>query len=1270
MATETPGQTETFAASPWLRAARSLEGKLGIGLGLLSVLVSVVEKTVGFLDRIGISKSSWNVIAWLLVIAAIGFYLREVVRARRFVIHRPTTAFIGADSFTERDQKRFFGRNNEIEEITRKLVDNPQLRFFILSGESGCGKTSLIRAGLMPELEQKHDCATLYLRLYNHPAKSLREGLQKIRAPGELVAAPAPKLFAELQAAHARSGKGTLVLFIDQFQEFFINPLPTNERKLFFDFVRDTVGAADAPFKLVFALRSEFFERMSDFDDYIEDVFQQANRKRIDLFVRERARTVIQLSLQSAADDPAQGLPWSGSLIERVLNDLEIERRGSVLTETGPIVLPAELQIVCQMVQRRGWVEARQYTSKEQLIRDYLAEAIEASPSPNLSKLMLLALIHENNISRAQPQTPAEIARKVSALTAIEARRYLEYLDVNCRLVSQVVQQKSPDSSKEIAYELAHDYLVNIINSLTGTVMDESRRANLSLQEHRTRHVYDHGHRVPIADCWRIRKHATIQITAEDRLLLRRSIRTFAYRAGAVMILPVLLVCAVRYSTVHFDTRYDEKRNSTVVVRQGLSFLQPLLGSNTILVDTGVELNDLAEDGAAACRNHEWLMSFQHEAGARWAGYLKQWRKEKLLKELDAPDPIAVARAADELLKLNLLDEKSIASALLRRLNGRTFEQSGEADLSGIVNLLLRLNVERDVIAQPLRRMWSNHRPGGQPGALLLKISVQDDEVVSTFSKHFRERAGQYISYGDFKDLEPSLPLFRYDSGESSFGESSELNGLNNELNTDNKAKERSLNNELNEQGHNYQASYNLSTVARDGREVQDSWLIELMREKLTKGTAKEVVAATNTLAKLKVKSLWVRELLQQRLHEEPVAKKTQQSLASNIEQQILDEESVAMAAAHSLFFIGMSDKTVLDTLHTHLSQAHDTIPFWLIVDCCVRHKVKEQWLIDALLNKLRGPNQEESALAAAALVQLRVKNKELVDWLLSKLDTPEMASKAAEDLGELSGVDNSRVAGILRQRLVLEMGEGDEGDMALLSAAANSMVKLGAQDQVVLGALLRSIERVRSLDKGGMEIRKSAKTLHDLNRLDQQAIALMRKRLDDKDPLIGRAVAKILEDFDVRDEITLEKLREQLDSSGSNFSEETEEAYAKLALLDPAQRFEEKLERLWRELLSPAADSSIGYRHAVQKAFELLAEQQLGNKVGGAQAVEAIRSKLNTLRNAAEIHRQIAAYEILENIDKTINERQQESSRLRPYQNLWLPTSESLNIWATPVIM
>src|SRR5215471_10623007 len=54
------------------------------------------------------------------------------------------------DYYTERDTGLFFGREQEVEAICSQIVAR---RSFILHGRSGVGKSSILRAGLMPRLK-------------------------------------------------------------------------------------------------------------------------------------------------------------------------------------------------------------------------------------------------------------------------------------------------------------------------------------------------------------------------------------------------------------------------------------------------------------------------------------------------------------------------------------------------------------------------------------------------------------------------------------------------------------------------------------------------------------------------------------------------------------------------------------------------------------------------------------------------------------------------------------------------------------------------------------------------------------------------------------------------------------------------------------------------------------------------------------------------------------------------------------------------------------
>ena len=56
----------------------------------------------------------------------------------------------GLRPFLESDAEYFFGRESQVEDLLMRLG---RQRFLAVTGSSGCGKTSLIRAGLLPALQ-------------------------------------------------------------------------------------------------------------------------------------------------------------------------------------------------------------------------------------------------------------------------------------------------------------------------------------------------------------------------------------------------------------------------------------------------------------------------------------------------------------------------------------------------------------------------------------------------------------------------------------------------------------------------------------------------------------------------------------------------------------------------------------------------------------------------------------------------------------------------------------------------------------------------------------------------------------------------------------------------------------------------------------------------------------------------------------------------------------------------------------------------------------
>jgi predicted AAA+ superfamily ATPase len=66
-----------------------------------------------------------------------------------------TNPYKGLAAFDEADTAFFFGREALVERLVERLAeDHPLARFLAVVGPSGSGKSSLVKAGLIPALRQ------------------------------------------------------------------------------------------------------------------------------------------------------------------------------------------------------------------------------------------------------------------------------------------------------------------------------------------------------------------------------------------------------------------------------------------------------------------------------------------------------------------------------------------------------------------------------------------------------------------------------------------------------------------------------------------------------------------------------------------------------------------------------------------------------------------------------------------------------------------------------------------------------------------------------------------------------------------------------------------------------------------------------------------------------------------------------------------------------------------------------------------------------------
>src|SRR3954447_22925591 len=120
------------------------------------------------------------------------------------------------DSYGPDDRDIFVARDREAETLVGDIISS---RLVVLFARTGTGKTSLINAGVRPRLDDL-DYATFYARVERDPSDAARGGLRDAGGLGRGAAAkPLPDA---LRLGAKRLGK-PLVIFFDQFEEFFIH---------------------------------------------------------------------------------------------------------------------------------------------------------------------------------------------------------------------------------------------------------------------------------------------------------------------------------------------------------------------------------------------------------------------------------------------------------------------------------------------------------------------------------------------------------------------------------------------------------------------------------------------------------------------------------------------------------------------------------------------------------------------------------------------------------------------------------------------------------------------------------------------------------------------------------------------------------------------------------------------------------------------------------------------------------------------------------------
>ena len=367
------------------------------------------------------------------------------------LLPEPENPYKGLRPFQAADAADFFGRERLVKRLIGRLVEKtPAARFLAIVGPSGSGKSSLVRAGLIPalwrgELPKSDNWYIVDLVPGAHPFEELEVALTRVAAQpvGRLKEHLEDDARGLLRASQLvlPDDDSELLVVIDQFEEVFTLVEAEEVRARFLEILHTAVTDKRSRVRVVVTLRADFYDRPLRYPEFGR-------------LVRDRVETVLPLSaeeLERAIVRPAaaagvafeEGLPATiiqaihyqpGALplLQYALTELFESREGRQLTHKGYQSIGG---VVGALALRAEGVYGEQDERGREMLRQ-----------------MFLRLV---TLGEGVEDTRRRVPRAELLAVAVEPERMDELVDtlVAYRLLSLDVDPGTREPTVEVAHE-------------------------------------------------------------------------------------------------------------------------------------------------------------------------------------------------------------------------------------------------------------------------------------------------------------------------------------------------------------------------------------------------------------------------------------------------------------------------------------------------------------------------------------------------------------------------------------------------------------------------------------------------------------------------------------------------------------------------------------------------------------------------------------------------------------------------------------------------
>jgi WD40 repeat protein/serine/threonine protein kinase len=240
---------------------------------------------------------------------------------------KPENPYKGLRAFQSSDYQDFFGREKVTAKLLKRLDEaGDYSRFLAVVGPSGSGKSSLVKAGIIPALWRGAIAGSekwfiVEMMPGSRPLDELEIALTKVAANHAIHLREHLQrdIYGLLRVASLilPNDNSELVLVIDQFEEVFTMSENDTAVQHFLDLLVAAVSDTKSRVRIIITLRADFYDRPLHFAKFGE-------------ILRNRLETILPLSaeeLESAISKPAErvGTVFEAGLVASMVADLNYQ---------------------------------------------------------------------------------------------------------------------------------------------------------------------------------------------------------------------------------------------------------------------------------------------------------------------------------------------------------------------------------------------------------------------------------------------------------------------------------------------------------------------------------------------------------------------------------------------------------------------------------------------------------------------------------------------------------------------------------------------------------------------------------------------------------------------------------------------------------------------------------------------------------------------------------------------------------------------------------